>query len=144
MTAISEETYLNIKKPQLTSPQKILYGPSRQPLIVIGQFTGHFTHRNRIVQQPTYVVDGLKTNLLGLPTITALELAAGVNATAEANAEVQDRFPSVFQGLGNLGRSTKFVSRNELHHTLSSPQDTCHYRHTQRSKKSSIEWSPYG
>ena len=125
VTAISEETYLSIKKPQLTSPQKILYGPSRQPLKVIGQFTGHFTHRNKIVQQPTYVVDGLKTNLLGLPTITALELAATcrVNATAEANAEVQDRFPSVFQGLGNLGEEYEIrLKEGATPHSLFAPR----------------------
>jgi len=47
------------------------------------------------------VVKGPKTNLLGLPAITALNLAARVDSVNCA-ADFHQRFPKVFEGLGNL------------------------------------------
>jgi len=45
----------------------------------------------------------MKTNLLGLPAIIALNLAARVDTTTDDALLIYDRFPSVFEGLGNLG-----------------------------------------
>lgn len=56
-----------------------------------------------------YVVNGLKTNLLGLPAITALSLAVHTDAVETKTqqrtdeVDIKKQFPSVFQGLGNLG-----------------------------------------
>ena len=99
VTAISEQTYKRLKKPQLTTTSKILHGPSQQPLKTISQFWGTFSHKKE-VKQLTFVVDGLKTNL---PAITALGLAVRVDTTTEAKTEIQRQYPSIFQGLGNLG-----------------------------------------
>ena len=49
-----------------------------------------------------YVIEGLKTNLLGLPAIAALQLLVRVDATS-METSVFERYPSVFSGLGNLG-----------------------------------------
>ena len=111
MTAISEKTYTLLQKPQLISPDKTLYGPSRQPLKTLGQFRGTFCHKGETTQQPVFVVDGLKINLLGLPAITALGLACRLDTTATDDAttcatiptDIEQQFPSLFQGLGNLG-----------------------------------------
>ena len=103
--AISTETYKTLCKPRLIPPNKLLYGPSRQPLDVAGQFQAEITYKDKREQEPVYVVKGLKTNLLGLPAITALGLAACVDATTEADpkTEILAKFPGVFQGLVNLG-----------------------------------------
>ena len=77
-------------------------GPLYLPLKVAGQFLGRFSHKGRVLQQQVFVVDGLKTNLLGLPVITALHLAACIDAS-HAETDVRKRFPKVFSGLGNLG-----------------------------------------
>ena len=49
----------------------------------------------------------LKTNLLGLPSISALHLAARVNSTTcdvtTTEEIIKRKFPKVFTGLGNLG-----------------------------------------
>ena len=46
-----------------------------------------------------------------------------MNATAEANAEVQDRFPSVFQGLGNLGEEYEIrLKEGATPHSLFAPR----------------------
>ena len=53
------------------------------------------------------MVDDLKNNLMGLPAITALNLAARLDSTAESPSHLANtfikNFPKVFEGLGNLG-----------------------------------------
>jgi len=74
VTAITEETYKSLKSVTLKKPSKLLYGPARQELEVLGQFTEHLTHQQNSMQGDIYVVRGLKANLLGLPAITSLQL----------------------------------------------------------------------
>lgn len=109
VTAISVNTHEQLKKPRLTTASKILYGPSRTKLKVKGVFEATLSRGNMSVKQPIFVVDSLKCNLLGLPAIAALKLAARLDATvgekpeSAAHAEILQKYPSVFQGLGNLG-----------------------------------------
>ena len=113
VTAISEESYKNLGKHQLTPPEKILYGPSRQPLQVIGQFIGEISYKGKSINHPVFVVAGLKTNLLGLPAITSLNLAARINNLDALKDEVLDQFPSVFQGLGTLGEEYEIQLKSD-------------------------------
>ena len=109
VTAISKEAYKTLQKPQLDPPGKFLFGPSRQPLKTAGQFLGTLSYKGKEVKQHVYVVNGLKTNLLGLPAITALSLAVRTDAVETKTqqrvdeTDIKKQFPSVFQGLGNLG-----------------------------------------
>ena len=107
VTAISEKTYKALQRPQTSAPMKTLYGPSRQPLHCIGHFLGKFCCKGKTSTQSVFVVRGLKTNLLGLPAITALKLAARVDATemelSETTSDYCKEFPALFHGLGNLG-----------------------------------------
>ena len=91
----------HLGKPKLHTPEKILYGPSREPLQAVGQFMGKLSHRGRKSQRQVFVVEGLKNNLLGLPAITALHLAARVD-TSSSETDIYRCFPKVFKGLGNL------------------------------------------
>ena len=50
-----------------------------------------------------FVVKGLKTNLLDLPAIIELNLAARLDSTTDYDSLVQNKFQSIFKGLGNLG-----------------------------------------
>ena len=101
VTAISLDTYHSLQNVEL---EKLLSGPSRKPLKVIGPFQGHFVHRTKQTSQSVFVVEGLKTNLLGLPTITALNLAVRVDVITDVSEkDIPKQFPSLFQGLGNLG-----------------------------------------
>ena len=67
------------------------------------------------------VVDGLKTNLVGLPVITTLELAIRDDTTdtdspaptLETEADIMQQFPTVFQGLGNLGEDCEIHLKPE-------------------------------
>lgn len=83
-----------------------------------------------------FVVNGLQTNLLGLPAITALNLAARVDATShpETETEIHQRFPKVFQGLGNLGEEFEIkLKPDAVPYSLFTP------RHV-----SSGEWNLWG
>ena len=107
VTAISEKTHIALQKPQMSISKKTLYGPSRHPLQCIGTFPGKFSYEGKTATQNVFVIKGLKTNLLGLPAITALELAIRVVTTeAEPSGTTnayRKQFPSLFKGLGNLG-----------------------------------------
>ena len=80
-------------------------------LNTLGQFWEKLSHSGKEAEQCVFVVDGLKMNLLGLPAITALGLAIRVHTTdtdspaptLETKADIMKQFPTVFQGLGNLG-----------------------------------------
>ena len=107
VTAISDDAYSLLGSPNLTTPEKTLYGPSQQQLEVMGQFPGSLTHNGLSVTQPVFVVKGLKTNLLGLPAIVALQLVTRMDSL-DSSAEHQiiqiiHQFPTVFKGLGTLG-----------------------------------------
>ena len=68
------------------------------------------------------MVKGLKTSLLGLPAITALNLAARVDS-ANCAADIHQRFPKVFGGLGNLGEEFEIkLKPNATPHALFTPR----------------------
>ena len=45
VTAVCEETYGLLGKPTLNSPDKVLHGPSRYPLCVLGQFNCDLSYK---------------------------------------------------------------------------------------------------
>ena len=68
------------------------------------------THKEQSVCSTIYVVKGLKTNLLGVPAITALNIVARVDTIDEGSIESQKeiilrKYPEIFRGLGNLGEA---------------------------------------
>ena len=74
VTAITEDSYKAIGRPKLTDPFRILCGPARQRLDVVGQFEARLTKGERSTSGPVYVVKGLRSNLLGFQMLTALQL----------------------------------------------------------------------
>eukprot|EP00731_Ephydatia_muelleri_P015748 Em0009g172a len=103
VSAISDAAFKTLRGSKLKSPKKTLYGPARTPLKVIGQLEWELSHQGKTTNQPVYVVKDLKTNLLGLPAILALDLVARVEETVETLPHIVERYPTLFQGLGSLG-----------------------------------------
>ena len=103
VTVISEDTYDALQRPTLDKPSRVLYGPARLPLDVLGQFRGNMTQGPSQHLENIYVVRNLRNNLLGLPAITALKLIQRVDATYSGKEDVLERFPKVFTGLGTMG-----------------------------------------
>ena len=57
VTAITKETHQHLEEVPLHTPDRMLYGPSTQPLKVLGSFQGKFAHKGRMSEQTTYVID---------------------------------------------------------------------------------------
>lgn len=110
VTAISDQTYNELPhRPQLNTPSKTLRGPSSRVLEVAGQFKSNLKHKDNESVQEIYVVKGLKNNLLGLPAITALQVVSRIETITDRKEEIKGQFPSLFQGLGNLGDEYEIV-----------------------------------
>ena len=91
VTAISAETFQEMGNIQLSKTSKVLYMVHLADPPVKGQFLGKFTHKNGKTQQHVYVVvKGLRNNLLGLPAITALNLAIRVDTVTKDRCQDQD------------------------------------------------------
>ena len=103
VSAISEETYRGLNGVHLKKSSKVLYGPARHALDVVGQFTATLHYRQRPTKQRVFVVRDLQANLLRLPAIIALQLLCRVDAVSTDDDDiVLQKFPKVFEGLGNM------------------------------------------
>ena len=70
------------------------------------------------------MVKGLKTNLLGLQAITALQLACRIDVVGTEEPDVVKRFPQVFQGLGTIGEEYQIkLKDNATPYSLYIPQN---------------------
>ena len=69
VTALTEEALSQLGTIQLKLPSKVLCGPDRTPLNVLGQTRVTLTSKEKSCPQDVYVVQQLKHNLLGLPAI---------------------------------------------------------------------------
>ena len=103
VTAISYKCYESLGKPELKKPDKSLQGPDNQSLNVIGQFEANISHKCKSSKQHIFVVDNLRVNLLGLPGIVALNLVSRIDNITDYTAIVEEKFPSLFRGLGTFG-----------------------------------------
>ena len=106
VTAISENAFRELKGVQYEAPAKKLYGPSHEPLSVVGQFIAEFKYKERFSKQTVFVVKGLKDHLLGLPAIRALNLIVRVNAVSgstDVKTAIMEAYPTLFHCLGTLG-----------------------------------------
>ena len=90
VTAITETTYEALNHPNLTPSLKTLCGPAQQNLKVLGLFREQLTFQEKTAEGEFYVVKGLKTNLLGLPTITDLHLIEKLCTMEVDDGEVDD------------------------------------------------------
>ena len=56
VTGICSDTHKKMGNPQLNTPDRILYGPSRQPLKVEGHFLAAISQKNRTARQQVFLV----------------------------------------------------------------------------------------
>ena len=102
VSAISDVAYKTLGNITLKKPAKILVGPTRNALKVLGQFLGTFQIGEKTSTETVFVVSGLKSNLLGLPAIKSLHLLQKIYSVSSLQ-NIKDRFPKAFSGLGTLG-----------------------------------------
>ena len=107
VSAISKEDYVQIGCPKLCRVTRKLCGPSEQPLATLGQFTGILQCKGISVKQTVYVIERLRSNLLGLPAITSLGVVVRVDTIDDTSTSIRREYPTVFTGLGKLGEAYK-------------------------------------
>ena len=95
-----------------------------QLLKVLGQYRGQLAVKDKSHQETTFVVRGLKSNLLGLPALTALKLVQRVESTYSSLADVKKEFPNVFSGLGDFGELYTIKLKDDAKpHALHTPRN---------------------
>lgn len=70
---------------------------------MLDQFRGWLKHGHHSTRQKIFVVEGLKTNLLGLPALRELQLVQRINTVNSDLPEVVREFEGVFKSLGTIG-----------------------------------------
>ncbi len=91
---------------------------------MIGQFSETLRRGHLSSIETVFVVNNLKTNLLGLPAITNLQLIQRVNATTVDDHSIMKLYPKVFTGLGTLGGEYHINQKeNVVPHALYVPRN---------------------
>ena len=111
---------------RLKAPNRVLCGPGRIVLPVIGYFSGYLKYKDRVTKESIYIVEHLQTPLLGRQAITRLQLIQRLDDVEEqspAGVDPVKEFPSLFCGLGKLGgEHTIQLKENATPYTLSTPR----------------------
>ena len=102
VTVIPATMYKEPRDKRLQPAGKILQGPSKYTLSVLGKFQGTLQFANATVTENIYVVQGLQKVLLGRPAIEALGVAVRVDQLLANKAIVVSKFPHLFKGLGYM------------------------------------------
>ena len=116
VSVITEEVYKSLgrKAPLLYKASRRLQGPTGFSLKTLGEFKGTMEKAAKKCQLPIFVVRGLRTNLLGLPAISALQLAARLDAVnATRGWDPKTSHPNLFKGLGTLGTEYTIKVKND-------------------------------
>ena len=69
---------------------------------------------DRSHKETLFVVRGLKNNLFGLPAFNALQLVQRIDTTYTSLADVREKFPKVFEGLGDFGEPYTITLKYEV------------------------------
>ena len=81
---------------------RILLGPARQKLVVLGQFDGHFLCKAKPVNKQFLLLRAQDQS----PEITnncSSNLVARVDDISDHTQEIPKKFPKMLQGLGTMG-----------------------------------------
>ena len=97
-----------------------LVGPARQKLEVLGPFSGILSTDRCTAKQTIYVVNNLRSNLLGLPVTLALDLVVRVAEVSEDYSSIAlKKCPKVFMGLETMkGEYTIKLEANAKPHAI--------------------------
>lgn len=105
VTALSETSWKSMgARPVLQKAKRVLCGPDRQPLKVVGEMTVKLSLKAKSCTHTVYVVRGLQNNLLGLPAVRDLGLIQNIESV---NDDITSQYPELFTGLGTFKEEYK-------------------------------------
>ena len=100
VTVIPECVYNECGDGPISSPDRILCGPSKRSLQVLGKFQGTLRKGQLKTQEQIYVVRELWKALLGRPAIKSLGLLIRADEVLTSKAIVISKYPQFFKDLG--------------------------------------------
>ena len=113
VTALSETTWKSMQtKPELRETKRILCGPDRQPLKVLGEMKTKLMLKTKSCTHTVFVVRGLQNNLLGLPAVRDLGLIQHIESV---NDDIPSQYPELFTGLGTFKGEYKIRLKPEAY-----------------------------
>ena len=103
---------------QLREPKLKLLAAGENSLKTRGVLKLNLEYKNRKVTENFYVVENLKTPLLGVPAIDKLNIVARINKCEESSLETpnsywKEKFPKLFTGLGKMNTTYSIKLREE-------------------------------
>ena len=102
VAAISTDVFEVIGRPNWQKPTKILCGPDKSSLKVLGCTTVMLTYKHVSIKHCVYVIQHLSNNLLGLPAITTLNILNKVHDIHCRENAILSKFQDLFQGIGKM------------------------------------------
>ena len=112
VSAISDIAYKTLGNITLKKPAKILVGPTKNALKVLGQFVDTFQIGEKTSTETVFVVSGLKSNLLGLPAIKSLQLLQKIYSVSSLQ-NIKDRFPNLIHCMLLVTFPLPYVTKSE-------------------------------
>ncbi len=99
-------------KLELRETKRILCGPDRQPLKVLGEMKTKLMLKTKSCTHTVFVVRGLQNNLLGLPAVRDLGLIQHIESV---NDDIPSQYPELFTGLGTFKGEYKIRLKPEAY-----------------------------
>jgi hypothetical protein len=98
-TVLPAEIYSRLFQRPLSSADKLLCGPNRAQLDVVGRFAAQLRWRDRLTTETVYVVRDIHLPLLGRDAIDALDIVKCLEAIS-SSLDPRQQYADLFAGLG--------------------------------------------
>lgn len=136
ITCISDECIPYEIRSKICKTHKIISGPDGKKLPVMGFFYVRLIGKRKEIQAKTYVIRGLKQNLLGKPEIKKLNLIREVNIVREnCLNNIISEFSEVFKGIGQFKKELNIETKEDAKPFFPNNSQNCTYSVASETKK---------
>ncbi|GBM82357.1 hypothetical protein AVEN_54786-1 [Araneus ventricosus] len=98
-TVLPANVFQNVfQNAKLEPPDKILCGPDKNPLKILGKFKTNIEYKGKNCTEEIYVISNLQTCRLGKPALFSLGLGPNLNSICQISAaDSKAKFPELFK-----------------------------------------------
>jgi hypothetical protein len=115
-TVLPAVTYSRLFRGPLSPAYKLLCGPNRAHLDVLGRFDAQLKWRDHLTTHTVYVVRDIHQPLLGRDAIDALGMAICLN-TLNSNNDPRQQYAGLFTGLGCMEGEYTICLKPDVSHS---------------------------